>query len=230
MKRPFLSSDMLLLKWPVLLLIICVVAGAIWYGAARKFQEISLSDMQAAQVEREQSQARLHLIEEEEKIIRHYNDRYRQLQTSGVIGDETRLELVEAVGHIRARHKLYPLQFDIGRQAVVPLPAGAEEDEGASPSLRASQIRIVLPLLHENDLARLLQDLQSVGRGLFVVEECSISRGSEAENESLELKENLSASCKILWLTLNLEGPGTHGDEEQEAGDRQESPSAGAGI
>jgi uncharacterized membrane protein YtjA (UPF0391 family) len=206
-KKSFLSADMLLLKWPVLLLIICLIASAVWYGGVSKFQKIGLAAMQAAQIERDNGETALRAIEEEEKTIRNYSERYRQLQTSGVIGDETRLELVEALGHIRARHKLYPLQFDIGQQVAIPLKKGSPESAGPYLSLRSSQIEITLPLLHEDDLTRLLQELRNVGRGVFVVEECSISRGSGVEKESLELKENLSAVCKIFWLTLKPEAP-----------------------
>ena len=204
-KYSFLSGDMLLLKWPALLLFICLIASAVWYGGVSKFQKIGLAAMQAAQAERENSETALRAIEAEGKTILSYSDRYCQLQASGVIGDETRLELVEALGHIRARHKLYPLQFDIGQQAVIPLEEGAPENAEAYLSLRSSPIQIVLPLLHEDDLTRLLLELQSVGRGIFVVEECSISRGSEAEGGPLGLQENLSAVCKILWLTLKSE-------------------------
>jgi hypothetical protein len=211
-KSSFLSEDMLILKWPVLLLVICLIASAVWYGGVSKFQKIALSAMQAAQVERDNGEATLRAIEEEEKIVRNYSERYRQLQTSGVIGDETRLELVEALGHIRERHKLYPLQFDIGQQVVIPLKTGAPENVGAYLSLRSSRIQIALPLLHEDDLTRLLQELRSVGRGIFVVEECAISRGSDSEKELLELKENLSVACKILWLTLKPEEPREAGD------------------
>jgi len=221
---------MLLLKWPVLLLVICVAAGAFGYVGARKFHESGRLAMQAAQVEHEQSEALLRLTREEEKMIRNSRDKYRQLQTTGVIGDERRLELVEALGHIRARHKLYPLQFDIGRQASIQLQEESAENAGASLSLRSSLIQIVLPLLHEEDLTRLLHDLRRVGQGLFVVEECSISRGSEAESVSLELKENLSASCRILWLTLKYEEPGVPEDGEEGAGNRQDSSSAEAAI
>ncbi len=206
MKRPFWSQDLLLLKWPVLLLVICVVASALWCGGAFKFKERAARAMQAAQANRKQMGARVQQIEDEEKIIRSYIARYRHLQTSGVIGAEERLELVEAIGRIRARHKLYAVHFDVGPQAVVPLQKGEPEGAGSSFSLRASRIQLDLPLLHEEDLARLLLELRSVGRGLFVVEECSVNRtGSEVASEILKLSENLNASCKIFWLTLKAE-------------------------
>ena len=203
MKSPFSSQDLLLLKWPVLLLVICVVASGLFFGGALKFKERAVHAMQAAQANREQVGARVQQIEDEEKIILNHIDRYRHLQKSGVIGEEERLELVEVLGRIRARHKLYAIQFDVGPQAVVLLQEGETEGAGSSFSLRASRIQLDLPLLHEEDLAQLLLGLRSVGRGLFVVEECSVNRtGSEVASEILKVSENLNASCKILWLTL----------------------------
>lgn len=210
MKRPFLSPDLLLLKWPSLLLAICVVASVILWVGVLRFRENSTLAMQAALANRGQMDTLIRQIKDEEKNIRAYSDRYRQLQTSGVIGDEDRLELVEVLGRIRAHHNLYPIQFDIEQQAVLPLQEAESEDAGPSLSLRASRIQIALALLHEEDLTWLLAELRGVGRGMFVIEECSISRtGGEAASEILKLSENLSASCKILWLTLKFEEKGT---------------------
>jgi len=206
MKRPLLSSDLLLLKWPVLLLVICVVASVLWCGGALKFRKSSLLAIQAARANREQMSAQVQQVKDEETNIRSHLDRYRQLQASGVIGDEERLKLVEALGRIRDRHKLYAIQFDVGPQALVSLQEGEAESAGPSFSLRSSRIQIDLSLLHEEDLSQLLLELRSVDRGLFVVEECSVNRtGSEVASEFLKLGENLHVSCKVLWLTLKFE-------------------------
>lgn len=206
MKRPFLSQDMLLLKWPLLLMVSSVMVSVLWWGGAYKFREDSVFAMQAAQAKRAQLETVTRQVEEEEKTIRSHSGRYRQLQTSGVIGEEERLELVEALGRIRVRYNLYPLEFDIGQQTVIPLQEGEPENGEPSLSLRASRIQIALPLLHEEDLSRLLDELRNIGSGMFVVEECSLSRaGSAAESDILKLSANLTASCNILWLTLKAE-------------------------
>ncbi|HDR46355.1 MAG TPA: hypothetical protein ENN94_01490 [Geoalkalibacter subterraneus] len=230
-----------MLKRPILLLIICILVSGIWVGGVRKFQAAAFHAMNAVQVSRGEMESKLRQLEDELRAIRSHMDRYRQLQASGVIGDEGRLELVEALGRIRARYNLYALQFDIGQQAVLPLPdnpgqgwpgvadggddAESTEEEGAGPllSLHYSRIVISLPLLHEEDLTRLLEELQGLGRGLFVVEECEVVRleSGVATGESLRAKENLSAACKILWLTMKSEDrkPG-----EKEAEDGLERP------
>jgi hypothetical protein len=161
--------------------------------------------MQVAQSNREEKAAQIRKIKEEAETIRQYVDQYQKLQTSGVIGDEDRLELVEALGRIRSHHHLYALGFDIGKQVVIPLQESDPKTVASPLSLRSSRIQITLPLLHEEDLTRLLDQLREVGRGLFVVEECSIS-GSASSGKMVEkellLKENLKALCKIQWLTL----------------------------
>lgn len=206
MKRAFWSQDMLLLKWPVLLLVICAVASVVWCGSAFKFREMAILATQAAQANREQMAGAVLKIEEEAKAIRTYRDRYDQLQTRGVIGEEERLQLVEALGRFRERHKLYAVQFEMDKQVEIPLKEGEPEDAGPWLSLRSSQIRIGMPLLHEEDLLRLLAELRRVGRGMFVVEECSLTRTNlEAVSEVLKVNENLLASCTILWLTLKPE-------------------------
>lgn len=219
MKPSFWSQDMLLLKWPALLLALCLVAGGVWYGGVRKFRQDTTFALRAAQSNREQMATQLRQLEEEEESIRGHINRYRQLQASGVIGDEERLKLVEVLAQIRVRYGLYPLQFDIGQQVVIPLREGG----AAGMTLRSSRIKLTLPLLHEEDLSRLLLELRGVGRGLFVVEACSLTRNdSELNAQPAQLKENLSASCSILWLTLK--------PEEKSSAPGSEASSSGAGV
>lgn len=205
MKRFFWSQDMSLLKWPVLLLVICVLASAVWCGSAFRFRERAALATRAAQANREQMAESVRKIEEEAATIRSHMDQYRDLQTRGIIGDEERLQVVEAVGRFRIRHRLYPIHFDMAQQVVIPLQADEPEDVGPWLSLRSSQIRITLSLLHEEDLTHLLDDLRNVGRGIFVVEECTVDRPQGEVGGVLKMSENLTAACTLLWLTLKSE-------------------------
>jgi|GEM_PF-680417 len=207
-------QDMLLLQWPILLLVIAFLASAVWCGGAYLFKENTHRALQTARTNRVRMTASVRQIEDEEKTVRSFIDRYRQLATEGVISDEDRLELVEAVNSIRARHALYPVQLDIEQQAMLPLGQNVGQgNPGNSISYRVSRIRLTMPLLHEEDLSHLLEGLRDIKRGIFIAEECSIKRtGENSEIARLALHENLTASCKILWLTL----------KEQERNDEQE--------
>jgi hypothetical protein len=193
-----------LLKWPVLLLVVTILLSAVWCGGVYRFRENKIRELQAAQANRIQKETSVQQIKEEEKTVRNFIDHYQSLVTEGVIGDEDRLELVEMVGRIRARHNLYPVQLDIEQQAFLPLgPDGEQNSSGKGASLRASRIQISIPLLHEEDLPHLFDELREMKRGIFVTEQCCIKRNSrDPGNERLLFQQNLTASCKILWLTI----------------------------
>jgi len=225
MKGLSLPPDLLLLKRPLLVVMLCLLASGVWYAGIYRFQRVNICSVQADQMERDALESKIRRLEGEERAIRGHIDGYRRLQARGVIGEERRLELVEALGRIRDRHNLYPLQFDIEQQKFFPprenggeelplnegggdgLGSADEDGSGAVMVLGASRMKISLPLLHEEDLTRLLEDLRGLDQGLFVVEQCEIDRlaGGRAAGEPALVQENLSAVCQILWLTLKLE-------------------------
>ena len=207
MKLSAHQEDLLLLKWPALWLVVALLAGAIWYGGSYRFGEENNRLLRVARANRMQAIAAVRQIEEEAGIVRDFCDRYRQLQDERVIGDEDRLELVESVGRIRARYSLYPMQLDIEQQATLPLgQAGGSGNPGESVVIRASRVVIGIPLLHEEDFVRLFDGLNTMKQGIIVTEECAIKRiGGDLDNRRPELRQNLNASCKLLWLTMSRE-------------------------
>ncbi|MBU1565740.1 MAG: hypothetical protein KJ630_08935 [Proteobacteria bacterium] len=199
------QEDMLLLKWPVLWLAVALLVSAVWYGAAHQYRGGNERELKAARAERTQAISSVHQIEEEARIVRDYCDRYQQLLEDRVVGEEDRLELVETVDRVRARQLLYPLQLDVEQQAILPLGRdGSPGIPGEGMEVRVSRILVSISLLHEEDLFRLFDGLNAMKLGLFVAEDCSIKRlGSDKENARPVLRQNLSSSCKILWLTVS---------------------------
>ena len=215
------NQDMLLLKWPVLFLVIAILASAVWCGGAYQFRQSNHMTLQTTRANRIQLETSVRQIEDETKTIHSFIDRFQKLATDGVISVEDRLELVETIGRIRARHNLYPVQLDIGQQVQVPLVQEGGEDTGKSLSLRVSRIQITIPLLHEEDLFHLLDGLRDMKRGIFVIETCSIKQNSsDRGSDNPVLHENLVAFCKILWLTMKQKG----GDGGQEKENKRQEP------
>jgi hypothetical protein len=208
-KMLFAHPDRHLLQGPILWLTIALVIATIVTGTAYRFyhrQDQALGNAQASWAGLSESVA---LIEEEQQIVRSYGPRYLELVAEMVVGEEDRLELVEAVASIRARHRLWEMQLDLEKQATMPLSEEGENDHsGAAMAVQASRIRIAIPLLHEEDLFKLINELRSIKRGIIVTEECLIKRSSgDRDGNQLEFGQNLDASCTILWLTMNQRQP-----------------------
>ena len=188
------------LRATVIIMIICmgVYAGA-WF-----FRDARQQAVHAAAATRQEAESSYHEAVKEERTIRHYLNRYRQLSVGGIIGDEDRLGLIERIGQVRERYRLYPIEVEIAPQiSVAALPSGESQ---SGPSLHASEIHLSLNLLHEGDLVRLLESLDQ-GRGLMVAKACAIERLNPGSNSSVPpLTENLNASCRLFWITLQEQG------------------------
>ena len=216
-KMIFAHPDRRLLQGAILRLTAALVIAAILTGTAYRFydrRERALGDAQAGWAGLSESVTRL---EEEQQIIRSYRPRYLELEAEMVVSDEDRLELVEAMASIRARHQLWAMQVDVDKQATMPLSEeGADDDSGSAMAVQVSRIRIAIPLLHEEDLLKLISELRSLKRGIIVTEQCVIKRsGGDRDGNLLEFGQNLDASCTLLWLTMNqLEPAGEEQPDE----------------
>ena len=170
-------------------------AGAIW-GSVRYEKGVEARH-QAAMARVSQARARLEQANEEQRKIERYRPRYRALAAQGWIGEEARLEWIEAIRDAAKRRKLFPVTYEIAPQRT--LPPDAAPGLG-SLELTASRMTLKLPLLHEEDLLNLLADLQHSGKGFFTIHRCAISR-NPAQTPG-ELQPNLEGECELDWLTL----------------------------
>lgn len=139
-------------------------------------------------------------IDEDERIITEQYPRFRELMAEGIIGVERRLDWVETLRQADATLGLPGLEYRIAAQQAVepefPLDTGRFE-------LRASDMELELGLLHEEDLARLLDFIVSRGHGLPSVEECELRRESETVSaSSVADGAKLRAHCRLRWTSL----------------------------
>jgi hypothetical protein len=171
------------------------VAGAVW-GSAH-LEDRMRQGRDEAQQRLDDARTRLRQASQEGRDIRRYRARYETLLERGLIGEERRLDWIDAVGRVKDRRKLFEIDYEISAQQ----PVAAE---GLMPQgeldLRSSRMKVDLPLLHEGDLLNFLDDLAARDKGLFVIQGCEILRGDGATG--------LRASCSLDWLTLRPAGGG----------------------
>jgi hypothetical protein len=123
---------------------------------------------------------------------------YNKLLASGFVGEERRIEWIEALRQIHAQHKLFSIDYSIGLQ------------ESYNPSflpnlgnfkLKRSVMNLKLDMLHEGDLLALLDGLLEQTTP-FIVRECEIKRPVGAVVNAKNMVSNMQANCEIDWLTL----------------------------
>lgn len=135
---------------------------------------------------------------QEREMIVQYLPQYQDLLAAGFIGEERRIEWIEAIRQIHLQHKLFSIDYNISQQTV------------AHPSylanlgnfiLHASTMHLEFGMLHEGDLLTLLDNMRAQFN-TFVVRECTVTRPTRQTINPGVITDYLNASCEIDWITL----------------------------
>jgi len=190
------------LRGPLILLVAALVAaaGAIYYTHQLRLQAQAALVQQQKQLR--EAQTRLQRSGDEKSIIVQYVDQYRRLQQSGFIGEEQRIDWLNALRAANERTDLFGVNYGI--EAQQPYAYAAELSPGQI-GLRQSVMKIDFRLLHEIDLLRFFEALRRQNTGLFHLDQCTLRR-TETTN-TLRYQPNISASCQLAWITATPEAP-----------------------
>lgn len=199
------AADWQALRKPALTL-----AAALLLGAALVYfsqRELNRSRMQqkAQESALHEARNRLHKSGDEKERILRYRSDYMTLQQIGFVGEEQRINWVDALRAASLSLKMFGVSYQIEAQQPYVSPLGA--DAGAY-RLQQSVMKISMGLLHEEDLPRFLEALEEQKAGIFAVRECSLQRQSGARVENLRMQPHIQADCSLLWLTASETKPG----------------------
>lgn len=187
-------------EFALIRLAVAICAGAIGIGFSSVFASTwwlhdALDTRQQAQQSRDAAYARFAQVESEKQDIRSFQPKFIALNRKGLIGEERRLEWVDAIRQIQEQHRMLPLSYEFEPQQAV-------RQEGRVPlgdyQMRASRMSLHMDLLHEGDLFDFLAELRQ--RGFFAVQDCSLKRLAALPEQTSA--PTVSADCHLNWLTL----------------------------
>lgn len=178
----------------VLVAVLTAAAGAIYY--THLLAQQSQTTLAKQQTLLRDAQARMRRSGEEEAIITQYVEQYRQLQQSGFIGDEQRIEWLNALRAANERTDLFGINYGI--EAQQPYPYAAELNPGQF-TLRQSVMKLEFRLLHEIDLLRFFDILRAQNNGLFQLDQCTLRRIEITA--AIRYQPNITANCQLTWIT-----------------------------
>lgn len=147
-----------------------------------------------------EAQARLQKSgDEKEKILR-YRASYLVLQQRGFVGEEQRINWVDALRAASLSLKMFGVNYQI--EAQQPYQSPAVSDAGQY-RVHQSLMKISLGLLHEEDIMRFLTALDEQRAGIFSLRECSVRRQGAGKIEHVRVQPNLQADCSLAWLSIS---------------------------
>lgn len=190
------GEELKALRGPLILLavIIAAAAGAVYYTDLLRKQTQATLVRQQAQLR--EAQTRMQRSGDEKTIIVQYADKYRRLEAAGFIGEEQRINWIDALRNANAGVDLFGVSYDIGAQQ--PYAYAAELAPGPI-ALKQSRMKLDFRLLHEDDLLRFFEALRGQGVGLFQPDQCTLRRTDAGG--PLRYQPNIAASCELVWIT-----------------------------
>jgi hypothetical protein len=192
------------LRSPLLALVIIAALAIGLVGIAQNYNR-----QQAGALDRQQrlllaAQQRYQASGSEQAIIVASLPQYQRLIDKGFVGEERRIEWVDALREQHQRHQLFAIKYNIGQQEDYK-PIFAPDLGGFL--LRRSVMSLDLDLLHEGDILHLIDSLASTSKAPFMLRDCVINRLGAVAALSQQLATNLHAQCEIDWLTLHEPTP-----------------------
>jgi hypothetical protein len=170
-------------------------AALIWHVQQVLRQEAQ--QLVAARTERTQARERLSRIAEEEREVKDKIAVYRRLRELNVVGEERRLEWIDAVSRIRVNRELLDLRYVVEPQRLLVSVKG----NPGNVDFYASTMKVELGLLHEGDLLGFLNDLRATGNAYYSIRRCALTR-SGVSASAPNLLPRLRASCSIDLITI----------------------------
>ena len=197
-------ADWRFLRLPLLTLLSTLLLGAALVFLTNQGVKHSRGVLKQQQDGLQQARNQLHKSGDEKARILRYRDAFIALQQRGVVGEEQRINWVDALRAASLQLKMFGVNYQIEAQQSYQSPAVTD----AGPyRLNQSVMKINMGLLHEEDLPRFLKTLDALDAGFFIVKECDMQRQGSARSESIGLQPHLNADCSLAWLTMS-EGKG----------------------
>lgn len=183
---------------PAAIAVALVGLGLAGLAVTDTFADRAKREYEAARIERAGVQSRLSRATDDEREIRARLVDYQTLRTRGVLGDEHRLDWVEAIKVIKSERKLYDMKYSIEPRRPVDY-AGLKQVAGVD--LLMSRMRLDIELLHEADLFNLLADMKERLAPIVVVRSCDLNR-VDGRGLAGGAGPRLRANCTLDLVTI----------------------------
>jgi hypothetical protein len=180
-----------------ILLALSIVAGAAIVAGSIWFHDREQRDNAASGKRLQEARARVSGARHERDSLNESADVFRTLVDRGLLQSESRLDLVELVNALRARHHLFALDYEIASQRPLQLAGGRAY---ASVDVLASRVKLKARALHEGDVLGFVDALAKTPLGFYPIDRCIMRRIETSAAESVQPR--VEADCTLEWITL----------------------------
>lgn len=134
------------------------------------------------------------------RLVDRYHRRYEQFYDLGFVGEESRLDWIEALRETSIDLTLPRVSYAIEPQLQVVAPVESIL-AGENIQIHLSRLALEAGLVHELDLLRFFDELQRNAPGLIKVDRCILAWQAET-TEEIDVGPNILANCSILIFSV----------------------------
>jgi hypothetical protein len=192
------KADFEAVRNPLLTLgvVLAVAAAAIFY--TNQLAAEARRDLLRQEAQERDAQKRLQRSDVERSLIVRYLGDYHQLERRGFVGEEQRINWLDALRQANLQSDLFGVDYQISTQR--PYTYASELNPGPI-QLRESTMTLRFRLLHEMDLLRFLDLLSRQAVGIYTVDQCSLKRLDT--RGVIRYQPNIAAECNLSWITAS---------------------------
>lgn len=154
---------------------------------------------QQANNQRQQATLRFQTASDQKLLLAQYQQRFSALKASNVMGEEQRIDWVEAIQTSSTRHAIPSVKFNLDQRTAATLP-----EDITGMAVYVSKMRLEMNLLHEGDLYNLFADLDNSAQGLYGIKNCTLKHDATQTADNLTTG-GLNGTCDLYWYTMGEE-------------------------
>lgn len=190
-------SAIFMLKWPLLLLLISVIASGAMLGAAFLYLESEKKVNDSSQRMMGDARSRMSNANRELDDLKSSIDKFNSLKKRGAFSPENRLAWIEYMLQLQKAHNISSLEFELGARKK---PVLQGNKSFTAVDIFASPLSLKFKSLHEGEAFSFLGAVNQAQGGVFPLESCLMSRiGPLALTDA---QPRLEVDCKAYWVTL----------------------------
>lgn len=197
MKQVFSRQGLRALQTPWLLFFTAIVAGVAIVIGSQWFLDRERREATSSGARMKEARVRLEGARRERDSLQESADVFRTLVERGMLQGERRLDLVELVNALRARHQLIGLDYEIAPQRPLKLAGGRVF---AAVEVLSSRVKLKIRALHEGDVLDFMESLSQSRQGFYPVDRCMMRRVEVPAPDAIATR--VEADCALEWITL----------------------------
>lgn len=189
------GAKALRLAWALLGVAIVAAAAIAW--ASHWYVQKERRDNAASNRELAEAQARVAAARKERDDLQASSQIFMDLVKRGVLKGEGRLDFIERLQQLKARHQLLALEYEIAPQRPLPLAGGRVFE---SVDVLGSRVKVRALALHEGEALAFTEELTHAPRGFYPAGRCTMKRLEAGSADAIVPRAEVE--CVLEWVTL----------------------------